>query len=87
MRIITWNTRGLNAPSKQRVLKCNLTLFESDIIMIQENKLNKEEGDKLRKRLGRWNAEMKESDGASSGIGIIWNTRTKNIKTIISNSN
>ena len=55
--------------------------------MIQENKLNKEEGDKLRKRLGRWNAEMKESDGASSGIGIIWNTRTKNIKTIISNSN
>ena len=42
--------------------------------MIQETKLNTEEGEKLRKRQGRWNAEMKELEGSSGGMGIIWNT-------------
>ena len=30
---------------------------------------------------------MKESNGALGGMGIIWNTRTTNIKIIVSNSN
>ena len=71
MRITSWNTRGLNAPSKQWLLKCNLSLFESNIISIQETKLNKEEGDKLGEKIGRWKVEMKESNGASGGMGII----------------
>lgn len=43
MMITTWNVRDLNAPSKKCLLKQNLALFESDIILIRETKLNREE--------------------------------------------
>ena len=55
--------------------------------MIQETKLSKEEEEKLRKILGRWNVEMKESVGALGGMRIIWNTKIANIKIILSNNN
>ena len=54
MKITTWNARGLNAPRKKRLLKHNLKIFESDIILVQEEKLNKVEGMKLDKMLGLW---------------------------------
>lgn len=44
MKITTWNVRGLNAPNKKRILKLNINSFESDIILLQETKLNKTEG-------------------------------------------
>ena len=53
MKITTWNVRGLNAPSKKCLLKRNLTLFNSDILLLQETKLNKEEGLKINQKLGK----------------------------------
>lgn len=52
MKITTWNVRGLNAPNKKRILKQNIIFFESDIILLQETKLNKLEGINLGKKLG-----------------------------------
>ena len=69
MRITTWNARGLNAPSKKRTLKHNLNKFESDIILLQETKLNKSEGAHLGKLIGNWSIVTKESIGASRGLG------------------
>ena len=56
MKIMTWIARGLNATSKKCLLKENLKHFESKIIMLQETKLNKEEGCKFEKKLGNWNS-------------------------------
>ena len=56
MKLKTWNARGLNAPSNKRLLKLNLTLFDTDILLLQETKLNKEEGQKLGQKLGKWKA-------------------------------
>ena len=67
MKITTWNARGLNAPIKKFLLKHNLKQFDSKIIMLQETKLNKEEGIKLGKKLGSWNINLHESRGASRG--------------------
>lgn len=50
MKVSTWNARGLNASSKQRLLRQNLKAFESKIVMLQETKLNSEEGLKLGKK-------------------------------------
>ena len=75
MKITTWNARDLNAPSKKRLLIQNLKLFDSNIIMLQETKLNKEKGIRLEKKLSRWNSYLQESRGASGGLGIIWNPR------------
>ena len=75
MKITTWNARGLNTLSKKRLLIQNLKHFDSEIIMLQETKLNKEEGSRLEKKLGSWNTYLQESRGASGGLGIIWNPR------------
>ena len=37
--------------------------------------LNKEEGERLRRKLGSWKMELVDSIRTSSGIGIIWNIR------------
>ena len=73
MKITTWNARGLNAPSKKCLLKHNLTLFNSDILLLQETKLNKEEGLKINQKLGKWTSVFQQSQGALGGLGIIWN--------------
>ena len=87
MKITTWNARGLNAPSKKCLLKRNLTLFDSDIILIQETKLNRDEGIKLSQKLGRWRSELQHLQGASGGLGIIWNPRQISIELISSQTN
>ena len=87
MKITTWNARGLNAPSKKRLLKRNLTIFDSDIILIQETKLNRDEGMKLSQKLGRWKSELQHSQGASGGLGIIWNPRQISTELLSSQAN
>ena len=82
MKITTWNARGLNASSKQRLLLHNLKAFESEIIMLQETKLNKEEGQKLENKMRRWNLHQQESRGASGGLGFIWKQRKVCLKII-----
>ena len=87
MRITTWNARGLNAPSKKRILKHNLKNFESDIILIQETKLNKSESSSLGRSIGNWSLITQEAAGASGGLGVIWNLRKVNLDILSLNNN
>ena len=82
MKITTWNARGLNASSKQRLLYHNLKAFKSEIIMLQETKLNKDEGNRINTKLKRWNSYMQESRRASGGLGLLWNPRKVHLKII-----
>lgn len=87
MKITTWNARGLNAPSKKRLLKKNLKVFEFESILLQETKLNKEEETKLEKKIGSWNIKLHESRGASRGLGFIWNPSKVSLDILNSNKN
>ena len=87
MRITTWNVRGLNTPSKKRLIKQYLKSFNLEIILIQETKLNKLEGTKLNKMLGLWDSVFVEAIGASGGLGIIWNSKKVDLKYLVNNSN
>lgn len=87
MKITTWNVRGLNAPSKKRILKQNLNKFESDIILLQETKLNKSEGINLGKKPSNWSCSMHEFVGASRGLGFIWNHRKISLDILTSKNN
>ena len=82
MKITTWNARGLNASSKQRLLYQNVKAFESEIIMLQEIKLNKDEGHRLENKMRRWKLYLQESKGALGGLGFIWNPRKVILKII-----
>ena len=86
MKITTWNARGLNAPIKKFLLKHNLKQFDSKIIMLQETKLNKEEGIKIEKILDSWNINLHESRGVTGGLGIIWNPRKVILNGLNSNN-
>lgn len=74
-RIMIWNVSGLNSPSKKRLLKHNLKTFDSDIILLQETKPNKEGGIKINKMLGFGDSNFQESEGAAGRLGLIWNPR------------
>jgi len=43
--------------------------------MLQETKLNKDEIDTLNKKLGIWELEGVQAEGASGGLGVIWDAR------------
>lgn len=85
MRITSWNARGLNAPSKKWLLKQNLIAFESEIILLQETKLDKAESTNIGKKIRQWQTEFQESIGASGGLGMIWNPRKVNLNIINKN--
>lgn len=87
MRITSWNARGLNAPRKRRLFKQHLKSFNSEIISIQETKLNKAKGDKFNKMLGLWDSIFIEAKGASGGLGIIWNPKKVTLTYLVNNNN
>ena len=87
MKLTTWNARGLNAPSKKRLLKHNLKYFNSDVIVIQESKLNSLEIDKFSRMFGVWCFTFHESLGAFGGSGILWDPRKVNIKILNCSNN
>lgn len=39
MKVVSWNVRGLNAPSKQRLVKHCLSSFSPELVLLQETKL------------------------------------------------
>ena len=87
MRITSWNARGINAPSKKRLIKQYLKSFNSEIILIQETKLSKIESSKLSMMVGIWDSIFTEEIGASGGLAILWNPRRVAIKHLVNSSN
>lgn len=87
MKVTSWNARGLNAPNKRRLLKQHLKKINSEIILIQETKLNRIEGDKISKTLGLWDSIFTEAIGASGGLGIIWNPKKFSLTYLGNNHN
>lgn len=70
MRITTWNVRGLNAPNKRCLTKRQIEKSNSDIILLQETKLE-EVNDCILKVAG-WEEVFSKSYGTASGLGILW---------------
>ena len=50
--------------------------------MLQETKLNREEGQKLENKMRRWKMHLQKSRGASGGLGLKWNHRRVCLKII-----
>ncbi|XP_057842338.2 uncharacterized protein LOC131051743 [Cryptomeria japonica] len=70
---MTWNIRGLNAPNKWRLIKRQIDEAKGDIWVLKETKRNKSKIDMQMRVWRQWTRKFVEVDGASGGIGIIWN--------------
>jgi exonuclease III len=74
MKIITWNIRGLNGRSKQRILRDCIKAENPDILMLQETKCAGTEAETIFQRIWReCNSISTDSTGASGGLAILWN--------------
>ena len=74
MNIITWNIRGLNDKSKQRILRDCIKEESPDILMLQETKCAGMEAKNIFQCIWKGcNYIHTDSAGASGGLAILWN--------------
>jgi exonuclease III len=77
MKIITWNIRGLNDRSKQRILRDCIRAENPDVLLLQETKCTGVEAETIFHR--SWHGcdfIHSDSAGASGGLAILWNPNT-----------
>jgi exonuclease III len=87
MKIITWNIRGLNGQSKQRILRDCIKEKNPDILILQKTKCAGAEAETIFQRIWRGcDSMITDSKGASGGMAILWNpsniTLRKSFSTI-----
>jgi exonuclease III len=73
MKITSWNIRGMNSPSKQRMLKEKISRIKVDIFLLQETKCDKEIMERITQKIWpevrlRWIAV----EGYSGGLATLW---------------
>ncbi|XP_057826050.2 uncharacterized protein LOC131037834 [Cryptomeria japonica] len=82
MKLLSWNVRGMNAPDKWHLIKHLIDDTKGDIWLLQETKWNKAEIDAKMRVWKQWNGLFRQSDGASSVLGIIWNPMNVKISLV-----
>jgi exonuclease III len=75
MKIITWNIRGLNGRSKQKLLRDLILAEKPDILLLQETKCTSEDMDKLLPYCWKQGKAVSiDATGTAGGLAILWNT-------------
>jgi exonuclease III len=74
MKLISWNIRGLNGHSKQRLLRDRIIAEQPDILLLQETKCAGEEMTQILSRCWKQGKMMTiDSIGTTGGLAILWN--------------
>jgi exonuclease III len=76
MKLASWNCRGFGSKTKEEALKDIIKTSNSEILLIQETKMEGQEF--IRKAKARWNTSkgiVESARGASGGLGTLWNSK------------
>ena len=74
MKLISWNIRGLNGRSKQRMLKMKLQKDPPSVLFLQETKCPSESASAIMARIWKNCTTIAiDVQGASGGLCISWN--------------
>ncbi|XP_059067732.1 uncharacterized protein LOC131858499 [Cryptomeria japonica] len=84
MKFPTWNVRGYNAPDNRRLIKRGFDQAKPKVICIQETKLDREAVACISGVRQRWSGHFVDSDGASGGLGILWNPLVVQVEVVSS---
>jgi exonuclease III len=77
MKTISWNIRGLNGRSKQRILRECIKTENPDILLLQETKCSGREAESIFRSSWRDGEFLfQDSVGAAGGLAILWNPQT-----------
>ena len=73
MKLISWNVRGLNIPSKHRMLKNMIQQYKPSIVYLQETKCNSKALEHIVAKVwANFCSIIVDASGASGGLAIIW---------------
>jgi exonuclease III len=88
MKIVTWNIRGLNGRSKQRILRNCIKVEDPDILLLQETKCAGPIVEDIFRRCWRQRKHYHlDSKGAAGGLSILWNPTTVIMDQALSTTN
>jgi len=74
MKFLSWNARGLNSQSKQRLLQKKVQKEQPDIVFVQETKCSSNMVVNISKKLGKRMDYLEiASNGWEGGLVILWN--------------
>jgi exonuclease III len=77
MKIISWNIRGLNGRSKQKMLRDLIFAEKPDIVLLQETKCTTEDIDRLLPYCWKQGEAISTAaTGTAGGLAILWNTNS-----------
>jgi exonuclease III len=77
MKIISWNIRGLNGRSKQKLLRDLIIAEAPDVVMLQETKCTSEDINRLLPYYWKQGGVVSiDAAGTAGGLAILWNTNT-----------
>lgn len=82
MRVLSWNVKGCNAPDKVCLIKRCLDQTRTEIVILQELKLEGDSVSKFARSFKDWKCSIVESDGASRGLGVLWKDTVTDIQVI-----
>ncbi|XP_057814902.2 uncharacterized protein LOC131028604 [Cryptomeria japonica] len=84
MKFLTWNVRGCNAPDKHLMRKRGFDQVKPEVTCIQETKLGSEEVARILGVRQRWSSFFVDVEGASVGLGILWNPQLVKVEAVSS---
>jgi exonuclease III len=75
MKIISWNIRGLNGRSKQKLLRDLIIAEAPDVVMLQETKCTTEDINRLLPYFWKQGGAVStDAAGTAGGLALLWNT-------------
>jgi len=83
MKLISWKVRGLNSPSKHRMLKNLIQQEKPTLVFLQETKSNNTVIERILNEV--WSGScsvLVDASGASGGLAILWNPQVLNLQDI-----
>lgn len=74
MKFISWNVRGLNSPSKHRMLKNLIQQEKPSLVFLQETKITNNATERILKNVWSGSSSISvDAFVASRGLAILWN--------------
>ena len=74
MKLISWNVRGHNNPSKHRMIKHLIQQEKPTIFFLQETKSTTDAIERIRGKVWAGSRAISvDASGASGGLAILWN--------------
>jgi exonuclease III len=85
MNITSWNIRGMNSLSKQRMIRKRISQEKVDIVLLQETKCDEENIKRITQRIWpRCEEKWIMGEGASEGFATLWDPEAMDMEDFAS---